>query len=300
MRERTLAASSWCWHEPYYAGSWSLLDLPASAKAAGLTAIECNDFMMPPPRLSRLRQPLLRLLPGAPPELWRYSRATLDALAAKAQAEKMRLLTWTINSDFSVAAWQWPAQQLYLRRGLAAAQRLGVALLRVNLGQVDAVSDEVVARRLANFAGNALRKTPGLQITVENHWGVSTDIDRHLRIVRDAAQQTPPLLRERFGCCFDPHNMPRDKVSEEEVERWWRELAAEANHYHVKTTAFNEEGEDTSLPHAHLLALLADAGYEGDAAIEYHGEGDVVEAVRLSKELFEGLSQGTQPSANAF
>ena len=61
MRERTLAASSWCWHEPYYAGSWSLLDLPASAKAAGLTAIECNDFMMPPPRLSRLRQPLLRL-----------------------------------------------------------------------------------------------------------------------------------------------------------------------------------------------------------------------------------------------
>lgn len=69
-----LAAGTWCWHDAYYAGRWSLLDQPAGAGAAGLAAIECNDFMLAPPQLSRLRQPLLRLLPGAPPELWRYSR----------------------------------------------------------------------------------------------------------------------------------------------------------------------------------------------------------------------------------
>jgi len=282
-----LAVSSWSWHDDYYAGRWSLLDLPAGAKAVGIGDIECNDFMMPPPRLSRLRQPLLRLLPGAPPELWRYSRATLDELAARAQQEGVSILSWTINSDFSVPARHWPVQQLYLRRGLSAAQRLGVGLLRVNLGQADAVMDEVVGKRLANFADKALRRTPGVQITVENHWGISTDIDRHLRIVREAARQLPPVLRERFGCCFDPHNMPHDKVSGEVIERWWRELAAEANHFHFKTTAFDEKGEDASLPHAHLLELLVEAGYEGDAAIEFQGEGDAVEAVRRSRELFE-------------
>lgn len=292
MGKRRLAVSSWSWHEAYYAGRWSLLDLPSSAKAAGLLWIECNDFMLPPPRLSRLRQPLLRLLPGAPPELWRYSRATLNRLAANAHTEGVQLMTWAINSDFSVSPRHWPAQQLYLWRGLAAARRLGVALLRVNLGQADAVGDEVVAGRLAHFSDSALRRMPGLKITVENHWGISTDIDRHLRIVRQAAQQLPPLLRARFGCCFDPTNMPADDVSESERARWWRELASEANHYHFKTTAFDAEGNDTALPHDRLLGLLDEAGYQGHVAIEFQGEGDAVEAVRLSRELFKRLWSG--------
>lgn len=99
-----LAVSSWCWHAEYYAGSWSLLDLPKAAASAGVSAIECNDFMLPPPRLSRLRRPLLSLLPGAPPELWRYSRETLRQLSARAQANRTKILAWTINSDFTVPA----------------------------------------------------------------------------------------------------------------------------------------------------------------------------------------------------
>ena len=83
MNQSLLAAGAWCWHDDYYAGRWSLLDQPAGAASAGLTAIECNDFMLPPPRLSRLRRPLLRLLPGA----------TLDASArptAAARKSKVR------------------------------------------------------------------------------------------------------------------------------------------------------------------------------------------------------------------
>ena len=286
-----LAAGSWSWHEDYYAGRWSLLDLPSSAKAAGLAYIDCNDFMLPPPRLSRLRQPLLRLLPGAPPELWRYSRATLARLAALAQAEGVTILTWMINSDFSAPAWAWPAQRLYLRRGLDAARRLKVKLLRVNLGQRDAVSDALVAARLAEFVQASARREHGLSITVENHWGISTDIERHLRIVREAGQRLSEAERDKFGCCFDPDNMPRADAPEETVDRWWRALASEANHYHFKTTAFDEDGNDTSLPHAQLLSLLRDVDYAGDAAIEFQGEGDAVEAVRRSRAFFERLEQ---------
>lgn len=293
MEKRRLAASSWSWHEPYYAGRWSLLDLPRSAREAGVGYIECNDFMLPPPRLSRVRQPLLRLLPGAPPELWRYSRATLERLAESAGAEGVDILTWTINSDFTVPLWQWPAQKLYLRRGLAAARRLQVRLLRVNLGQREDADDGLVAQRLADFVMESQGRYAGLIITVENHWGISTDIDRHLNIVREAAARLPAAFGACFGCCFDPDNMPGEDMAEADRERWWRELASGANHYHFKTTAFDDEGNDAALPHARLLALLREVGYQGDVAIEYQGEGDAVEAVRLSRELFERLAVKT-------
>lgn len=43
-----LAVGSWSWHDAYYAGAWSLLNLPADAASVGIPAIECNDFMLPP------------------------------------------------------------------------------------------------------------------------------------------------------------------------------------------------------------------------------------------------------------
>ena len=74
-------------------------------------------------------------------------------------------------------------------------------------------------------------------------------------------------------------------------DRWWPALAEEANHYHFKTTAFDDEGNDKGLPHEHLLSLLKEAGYQGDASIEFQGEGDALENVRRSRKLFERLWQ---------
>lgn len=283
-----LAVSSWSWHDAYYAGKWSLLDLPAAAVAARIAAIECNDFMLPPPRLSRIRRPLLALLPGAPPDFWRYSRTTLRRLQAQAQASGVSILSWTINSDFAVPVHQWPAQQLYLWRGLAAARLLESSLLRVNLGgspETPAGRDSLIGRRLARFARVALGRYPGLALTVENHWGLSTDMERHLRLVDDVAAALSPGHQRRFGCCFDPANVPEEPGR----ERWWRELAARANHYHLKTTRFDASGNDTGLPHRCLFELLHRAGYRGSLAIEYAGDGDAAEGVRRSILLYKRL-----------
>jgi sugar phosphate isomerase/epimerase len=282
----TLAVSSWSWHAAYYAGNWSLLDLPTGAAAAGIEAIECNDFMLPPPHLSRIRRPLLSLLPGAPPELWRYSRTTLQQLQANAQTGNCLFLAWTINSDFSVPAHHWPTQRLYLERGLAAASLLQTSLLRVNLGgapETPGNRDPVIARRLAEFVVLSQRRSPGLAITVENHWGISADIDRHLRLVDAAAAQLPSSLQGSFGCCFDPGNMP---VSLDRA-RWWRELAKRANHYHLKTTRFDAAGNDPDLPHAALFELLRETGYRGAVTIEFAGEGPALDGVRQSALLYQ-------------
>ncbi|QLQ06590.1 MAG: hypothetical protein HZY76_11455 [Anaerolineae bacterium] len=161
----TLAAGAWCWHDAYYAGRWSLLDQPAG-RAAGLTAIECNDFMLPPPRLSRLRQPLLGLLPGAPPELWRYSRTSLRQLQANAQTQGVQLLTWAINSDFTASGSAWPAQQLYLRRGLARPVNWPPPAARHPGRQP---RDAACARVDCPAAGGPGAGQP-CPVTLENHW----------------------------------------------------------------------------------------------------------------------------------
>ena len=292
MSDISLAVSSWSWHDDYYAGRWSLLDLPAAAQEAGLSLIECNDFMLPPPRFSRLRRPLLDTLPGSPPELWRYSRRSLQELARRSQQYEVTILAWTINSDLAVSPLYWPLQKVYLRLGVWAAKSLQARLLRLNLGGEAGAPSEVdqrVAQRLADFVGDSQKWYPGLLLTVENHWGLSTDIERHLRIVRAARGRLPLQQQSHLGCCFDPNNMP-----DYGRDRWWLELAGEANHYHFKTTAFDEKGNDEGLPHAYLLSLLREAGYQGDASIEFQGEGDALENVRRSRELFQRLRQGAE------
>lgn len=289
MNQSLLAAGAWCWHDDYYAGRWSLLDQPAGAASAGLTAIECNDFMLPPPRLSRLRRPLLRLLPGAPPELWRYSRAGLRQLQADAQARGVQIMTWAINSDFTVPDRAWPAQQFYLRRGLAAARLLAAPLLRVTLGgraETPRSQDALIARRLATLAA----ASPAV-VTLENHWGVSADIERHLQIFDAAAAALPASLRSRFGCCFDPGNVPDGP----ERPRWWRELARRANHFHLKTVAFNAAGDEIGLPHAAIFDLLAEVGYRGPVTIEYAGAGDPLDGLRQSVRLWQRLTAAAAP-----
>jgi sugar phosphate isomerase/epimerase len=288
MNPTLLAAGSWCWHAAYYAGRWSLLDQPAGVVAAGLTAMECNDFMLPPPRLSRVRRPLLALLPGAPPELWRYSRATLRQLQANAAAQRVAILTWAINSDFTLSASRWPAQQLYLRRGLAAARLLGAPLLRITLGGAATTPpsrDALVARRLAAFVRASQRHAPDTAVTLENHWGLSSAIECHVRIYDAAAGLLPDALRDRFGCCFDPGNVPDGAGRAEQ----WRALAARANHFHLKAIAFDAAGTETNLPYPLLFDLLTDAGYRGPVTVEYAGDGDAVAGIRQSVRLYEQI-----------
>jgi sugar phosphate isomerase/epimerase len=295
MKEPLLAASSWCWHTPYYAGEWSLWDLPRDAASLGLAAIEANDFMLPPPRLSRLRRPLLAALPGAPPELWRYSRASLERLRQAAGEHGTALLAWTINSDFTVTVWQWPIQRLYLARGWAAARQLGVQLLRVNLGgspQTPPAREDRVVARLASFVQQSQAASNAPAITLENHWGMSSDIDRHLRVFDRVRARLAAPQQGQFGCCFDPSNMDAGEGEEGAArrERWWRALAERANHFHLKTTAFDDAGQETTLPHEQLWSLLQDAGYDGAVTIEFQGEGEPGAGVRQSAVLFHELA----------
>ncbi|MCA9993765.1 MAG: sugar phosphate isomerase/epimerase [Anaerolineales bacterium] len=278
-----LAVGSWCWHAAYYAGQWSLLDLPAGAARLGLYQVELNDFMLPPPRHSRLRRPLLHAL-GAPPELWRYSRATLGQLQARLAAANVRPIAWSIHSDLThtgPAGW-W--QSLHWRQALAATQQLDIPILCLTLGgQQDSptTTDTLVAHRLAALVRRSQAARPGLHIVVENHWGLSSDIPRLLAILTQAQDLLPAGLRPQLGLCFDPGNLPAAKRTTH-----WPALAHLARHFHFKSYAFDAAGRETSLPYDQIFALLNQAGYRGYVVVEYEGEGDPGRAIRHSLALY--------------
>lgn len=109
---------------------------------------------------------------------------------------------------------------------------------------------------------------------------------RHLAVFVVAAAALPAGPRRRFGCCFDPGNVPAGP----ERPHWRRELARRANRFHLKTSAFNAAGDETHLPHAEIFGLLAEVGYRGAVTIEYAGAGDAPEGLRQSVRLWQRLA----------
>ncbi|MCB8960451.1 MAG: sugar phosphate isomerase/epimerase [Ardenticatenales bacterium] len=256
-----LAISSWCWAADYYAGRFSLLDMPARAALLGVSLLELNDFMLPPPRFSRVVRPLFRLLPYGNSELWRYRQLTLLRLRDELAAHGQQCLCWTLNTDFSLPPAGWPAQWLYWRWGVKAARTVGARLLRIILGGSDgALAGPVVGARLNRFLRYALDRFDG-QIVLENHWGMSQDWAQHRAVFQTARAALPAADRPRFGLCLDPVNFPpADRPTA------WAQLATDATHVHLKAPAPPDVYDLTA-----FLGHLDGAGYNGHFTLETMG-----------------------------
>lgn len=271
-----IAISSWCWHAAYYAGRLSLLDIPTEAQRLGFTHVELNDFMLPPPRFSRWRRPLLAAF-GAPQNLWRYAASTLQLLA---QAP-VQIVSWTLDTDFTVNAWCWLWQKHYLAAGLRTARLLNCGVVRVTLGGTvnsPATLNDVVAQRLVEV----VRVFAPLTVAVENHWGLSTDYERLLKILALAKKHLNAQEATRLGVCFDPGNVPIERR-----ELAWAALGRAAVHVHFKTYMFNSAGEESTLPYAQIFVGLTASHYRGYFVLEYEGEAAVEIGVQKSRALFE-------------
>ncbi len=311
-----VAVSSWSWHGPFYAGNLFLHDVPREAARLGFRAVELNDFMLAPPRLSRLRalafrwarwvvhqahlfgqgkppSPLPERLahvqsvlaafahrgdPRAPEELARYTQHNLKRVRAALDEARVRCIAWTVNSDLCVSEAFWPWQRRYLHWGVAAAQVLEAPLLRLTLGGKPDMSAEVEGRvvaRLAALADEAARRAPACTLVVENHWGISTDPDRLLRILDAASERA----NRAVGLCFDSGNLPP-----EARETGWARLAPRARHVHFKTYTFDSAGRETTLPYERILSLVGERCTS--VSIEYEGDGEPAAGIAASRALY--------------
>lgn len=278
-----LAVSSWSWHASFYGGEWSLLDAPAGITLLSTNNLELNDFMLPPPRLSRIRRPLLRLV-GAPPEFWRYTAGNLQRLADALDAKQAHCVAWAIDSDMTVTGWRWWWQARYIRRGLWAAQKLGAQVLRLTVGgKVDAPAglDPLIIQRLTQLTQYTHQHYPTLQLAIENHWGLTTDLSRLVNIIKQTRTNLPSDIQSKIGICYDPGNVSNPSDAEQ-----WRDVVGYANHFHAKVVGWDGEGKPKGIPYPEILGMLGGVEYDGFVVVEWEGEGDPAGNIQQGLDYF--------------
>jgi len=109
----------------------------------------------------------------------------------------------------------------------------------------------------------------GIEVVIENHWGASRVPENVVRIL----EAVPEL-----GLLFDTGNWPEDLR-----ETGWTRCAHYARATHLKTYAFDGEGNETTVDIPRAIRILQEAGYQGSWGIEsVPRQGDEIEAARKS------------------
>jgi sugar phosphate isomerase/epimerase len=254
--------SSWCWARDYYAGIFHLHHTPAKVAALGYNQVELNDFMLPPPRFSRIIRPLLQAIPTLPPDLWRYRIASLRQLREELDRHAVQCVCWTLNTDFTKPLW---SQRLYWQWGIRAANVVGASKIRIILGG-KATTDFThhaprITQNCRHFIQQCHKIAPHLDIVLENHWGISTDIEQHMAIFLAVREQLTPVQQAKFGLCLDPVNMPASAHRPTN----WQTMLPHTTHLHLKPSLSAPET-------ATLWQQVAQADYDGSIVFECDGD----------------------------
>ncbi|MEM9776962.1 MAG: TIM barrel protein [Chloroflexota bacterium] len=261
----TVVVSSWAWHDAFYKGEISLLDIPAKANRLGVNYVELNDFMLPPGRWSRTRAVVQNMFGAKPshPKLQRYLKSTIKELKKNLQKHDVKCNSWTIDSDLTLPDSKWRSEIKYILEGARTAVELNASYLRLTIGgneQMGKEVDELVIRRLKMLEALVEQFHPKLKLVVENHWGLSTNITRFLEIMNQVDQ---------IGICFDPGN-----VRFEDRQLDWANLAANAEMFHLKIYELDSGKIDQEIEYDRIFSHLAHEYFSGPCVVEFEGAGE--------------------------
>jgi sugar phosphate isomerase/epimerase len=159
------------------------------------------------------------------------------------------------------------------RRWLEIARRLGAEQVRIDAGGPEDLPEHSLRvivdgyRGLIETAADA-----GIQIVVENHWGPTRHPANVLRLLEEV---------EGLGYLFDTHNWARG-----EQQEGWERCAEHADAVHIKTFAFDDDGNESSVDLSVPIGLLVESGYSGCWSVEsVPQDGDEYGAARKTIEL---------------
>ena len=165
------------------------------------------------------------------------------------------------------------AQQIKAYRWLNIAGQLSAQQIRIDSGGPPEMPDEVLEIIVTGYNDLIPRAgEKGIEVVIENHWGASRIPENVVRIL----EAVPGL-----GLLFDTGNWPEGMR-----ETGWAQCARYARATHLKTYAFDAEGNETTVDIPRAMRILQEAGYQGSWGIEsVPREGDEYEAAKKSVAL---------------
>ena len=167
-------------------------------------------------------------------------------------------------------ALQWEYDIAEISKWFAAARHIGSFAIRVNTRGKD--TNEPTVRRVIDGYRALLPAShrTGVHLLLENHGGVSKDPEIIARIMTE-------IDDEFFGTCPDLGNFPAETRYEALAK-----ITPFMQMAHIKTHAFDEAGNETTIDVGRAFKIFEKAGYDGVVSIEYEGKGEEREGIRKS------------------
>jgi sugar phosphate isomerase/epimerase len=101
----------------------------------------------------------------------------------------------------------------------------------------------------------------GLNVLIENHWGLSSDPDAIVALMKKVG-------KANFGTLPDFGNFPPDVDRYEAVKK----MMPYAKGVSFKCNDFGPDGKETNVDMDRMMKIVQDAGYKGFVGIEYEGK----------------------------
>ena len=147
------------------------------------------------------------------------------------------------------------ANRVLAYRWMDVSEILGAKQMRVDAGGPAELPDDVFAIVVEGYRDLIARgRERDIEILMENHWGPSVIPENVVRIMDGI---------EGLGLLFDTNNWAPGMH-----ERGWKTCAKYARSTHIKTFAFDENGNDPSFDLHQAIRILVEAGYSGCWGVE--------------------------------
>ena len=268
-----LSICSYSFHRLLEAGKQDVFQYISDCHSLGCTQLDLWNGHLPSLLDDKARSPS-----SFTPEYAQLSAAELDYLAQiKAAAERAGLPFGCLAVDgahiYEPSPEARQAQQIKAYRWLNIAGQLGTQQIRIDSGGSPEMPDEMLEVIVTGYNDLIPRAgEKGMEVVMENHWGASRIPENVVRIL----EAVPGL-----GLLFDTGNWP-----DELRETGWTQCARYARATHLKTFAFDAEGNETTVDIPRAMHILQEAGYQGSWGIEsVPRQGDEIEAAKKSVAL---------------
>jgi sugar phosphate isomerase/epimerase len=268
-----LSICSYSFHHLLEAGQQDVFQYVSDCQSLGCTQLDLWNGHLPSLLDDEAREPS-----SFTPEYAQLSAAEIEYLTRiKAAADAAGLPFGCLAVDgahiYEASREARQANQFKAHRWLNIAGLLSAQQIRIDSGgPLELPEDmlEIIVTGYNDLIQRAGEK--GIEVVIENHWGASRIPENVVRIL----EAVPGL-----GLLFDTGNWP-----DELRETGWTQCARYARATHLKTYAFDAEGNETTVDIPRAMRILQEAGYQGSWGIEsVPREGDEIEAAKKSVAL---------------
>lgn len=240
QRKFGISLAAWSMHRTFFARQIDQLGMVALTRELGIGALELVNTFFPSPQYVYLRE-----------------------LRKRADDAGVQLPLIMCDGEGNLAHPDAAKRRLAVRnhhKWVDIAAVLGCRAMRVNAGGEAGDNGALErnaesCRALVEYASDA-----GIDVLVENHFGLSMDAGWLVELVR--LVDSP-----RFGTLPDFGNLPPEADRYEAVDT----MMPYAKAVSAKCYDFDQEGNETSIDFGRMMSIVTEAGYSGFVGIEYEG-----------------------------